>query len=183
MRNSKIGRGILDYLLLGGALTLAMFSPVGGPRLAKNLLKQLKYKLSQIRTNVYYLKKRGLVEFIRENNKEILIKITKEGRKYLKKFDIDKLALNKPIKWDGKWRLVIFDIPEKHRKGRDALRKKLKDMNFFRFQDSVWITPYFCDDEIRFLKEVFNIPAGIEIITTTDLGYYESKVKNFFKLT
>ena len=58
---------------------------------------------------------------------------------------------------DGKLRIIIFDIPEKFRWGRDALRKKLKELGFCEFQKSVFVFPYDCKDEIDFIIEFFNI--------------------------
>ena len=182
MRTSRVGKDLLKYLAFGGVLTLAMLSPVGGPKIVKVLLKQLKYKIRQLRNSAYYLKKRGLVEFVSEDSKGITIRITNNGKKYLKTFDIDSITLNKPISWDKKWRLVVFDIPEKHKKAREALRRKLKDLNLVRLQDSVWVTPYPCDDEIRFLGEIFNIPFNVDVFITDDLRHHEIKLKKYFEL-
>ncbi len=161
---------------------MAMLSPVGGPKVLKSLLKQLKYKVDQLRFSAYYLKKRGLIEFIKEDRKGMTIKITNNGRKYLKVFDLDDMALNKPARWDKKWRLVLFDVPEKHKNAREALRRKLKDLNFVRLQDSVWATPYPCDDEIRFIREIFNIPFNVDVIVVNDLKHHEIMLKKYFNL-
>jgi len=179
---NKISKNILKYLALGGILTFAMLSPIGGPKVAKSLFKFLKYKIKQIRASAYYLKKRGLIEYIKDENGVITVKITNNGKKYLKKFDIDNMILNKPNKWDGKWRLVMFDIPEKAKKAREALRYKLKELDFLRLQDSVWVTPYPCDDEIRFLREIFNIPFNVDVVVTDDLKHHEIRLKKHFEL-
>jgi len=59
--------------------------------------------------------------------------------------------------WDGKWRAVIFDIPEKLKTSRNALREKLKELGFYEFQKSVFVFPYECKDEIDFVIEFFNL--------------------------
>ena len=59
--------------------------------------------------------------------------------------------------WDKKWRVVFFDIPEKHRWGRDSLRKKLRELGFCEFQKSVFIFPNDCEDEINFIIEYYGI--------------------------
>ncbi len=182
MKTSKIGKNILKYLTLGGVLTLAMLSPVGGPKVVKSVFKHLKYKIKQIRNSAYYLKKRGLVEFVSEDDKNIVIRITNNGKKYLKTFDIDNMVLARPTVWDKKWRLVIFDVPEKYKKAREALRRKLKDLDFLWLQDSVWVTPYPCDDEIRFLREIFNISFSVDVFEVSDLKHHEIRLKKHFKL-
>lgn len=179
---NKISKDILKYLAMGGIITFAMLSPIGGPRTAKNLFKILKYKISQIRAGAYYLKRRGLIKLIKDNNGVIICQITDNGKKYLGKFDIENMVLNKSNKWDNKWRLVIFDIPEKHKKAREALRHKLKDLDFVRLQDSIWVTPYRCDDEIRFIREIFNIPFNVDVVVTDDLKHHEIKLKKYFEL-
>lgn len=183
MKNSKIGKDILFYLVSGGLLTLAMLSPIGGPKIVKSLLRKLKYKIKQIKASAYYLKKRGLIEFVWEDNDKVTVKITNNGKKYLKTFDIDNMTLNKLVPWDKKWRLIIFDIPEKHKKAREAFRRKLKDLDFVRLQDSVWVTPFPCEDEIRFLREIFNVSFNIDVIETTNLKHHEIKLKKYFELT
>lgn len=58
-----------------------------------------------------------------------------------------RLSTTSPKRWDGKWRLVIFDIPERVRGRRDFLRKELGDLGFHPLQKSVWVTPYPLPDE------------------------------------
>lgn len=181
-KRNKIIKDLLKYLAIGGVLTFAMLSPIGGPKVAKSLFKFLKYKIKQIRASAYYLKKRGFVEYIKDEEGIITVKITNNGKKYLRKFDIDNMTITKPNKWDGKWRLVIFDVPEKYKKAREALRRKLKDLDFLRLQDSIWVTPYPCDDEIRFLREIFNIPFNVDVVITDDLKHHEISLKKHFRL-
>ncbi|MBI2033657.1 MAG: hypothetical protein HYT13_01005 [Candidatus Liptonbacteria bacterium] len=168
--------------MMGGLITLAMFSPVGGPKLIKDLIKHLKHKIKKIRDSAYYLRKRGLIEFVKEDDNTIVVKITAEGRKYLKKFDIDNLILKRPEHWDKKWRVVIFDIAEKKKRAREALRQKLQELNFVRLQDSVWVTPFPCGDEIRFIREILGISFDVDIILAEDLGHHEIKLKKYFEL-
>jgi len=43
--------------------------------------------------------------------------------------------------WDGRWRLVIFDLPERNNVARVRLRRFLRDHGFGYLQKSVWISP------------------------------------------
>ena len=43
--------------------------------------------------------------------------------------------------WDGKWRVILFDIPEVDRKSRRSLRQKLQAGGFGCLQRSAWISP------------------------------------------
>jgi phenylacetic acid degradation operon negative regulatory protein len=55
---------------------------------------------------------------------------------------------------DGKWQMIIFDIPERKRHLRDLLRIKLYFLEYKMFQQSVWISPYDTYKETeKFLRE------------------------------
>jgi len=43
---------------------------------------------------------------------------------------------------DGKWIMIIFDIPEKKRQTRGLLREALLDLGYQKLQQSVWVSPY-----------------------------------------
>ena len=66
-------------------------------------------------------------------------------------------------KWDKKWRMVIFDIPETQKKARYALRAKLKELGFYPLQKSVWVHPFECRDEIDFIIEFFNVSSYVRL--------------------
>ena len=73
------------------------------------------------------------------------------------KLKLDEMEIKKPTKWDGEWRVVIFDIPDRFKKAREALRRKIMDLGFRKLQESVFIFPYESEDEINFITEVFLI--------------------------
>jgi phenylacetic acid degradation operon negative regulatory protein len=53
--------------------------------------------------------------------------------------------------WDGRWRLVLFDIPTAQNTQRSQLRRYLRGKHFGCLQDSVWITPDPLKEEARVL--------------------------------
>lgn len=53
--------------------------------------------------------------------------------------------------WDGKWRLVLFDVPTGQNSHRDRLRRFLREKAFGYLQNSVWITPDPLQAEREFL--------------------------------
>ena len=89
--------------------------------------------------NIYRLVDHGLLDR-QENNKGIVLALSEEGKKIFGRV--------KPER-DGVWKLVIFDIPEKQKKVRGVLRAKLKQLNFKKWQNSIWISPYALDQEIE----------------------------------
>lgn len=106
-------------------------------------------KKSELSRVLKRLRENGLVELVEDN--EILLRLTDRGKE---KAVLAHLLLEDK-KWDGKWRIVIFDIPEKRRVARDLLRAKLKGWGFILWQRSVWVTKKNCTKPLRdFIKQV-----------------------------
>ncbi len=98
-----------------------------------------KYKRSNFNHLVWRNLKTGYIEKIIKNGSPYL-RITSSGRRKIKR-DFLLLVIQKK-KWDGKWRLAVFDIKEKSRTLRNRFRKKLKELGFGMLQESVFISPY-----------------------------------------
>lgn len=105
-----------------------------------------------------------IVDYKENKDGTVEIVLTKDGKQKALKYQIDEIEIKKPIKWDGKWRMVIFDIPEKKRKAREAMRSKLRELGFRELQKSVFIFPYECEDEIDFIVEVFEIRQHVRFV-------------------
>ena len=100
-------------------------------------------------STVYRLHKRGWIKFV-DKNAERFVKLTKKGQLQAL---VAKAVMPKPAVWDGKWRMVVFDIPEEQNAKRDFLRRLLKANNFHQLQASVYINPYPLNREaIRYLQ-------------------------------
>lgn len=70
----------------------------------------------------------------------------------------------KPGEWDGRWRIVMFDVPGNHKSQRDALRIKLKQLGLLQLQASNWITPHPCSDQISLISERLHIRPYVRVI-------------------
>lgn len=102
---------------------------------------------------------------IRDNpNGTITVKITKKGYTRALTYELDTMTLKKPKSWDGKWRVVIFDIPNKYKKVRDIFRTRLKQLGLYQLQESVYITPYKCFGEIEFLREIYGVVFTVQYL-------------------
>lgn len=86
----------------------------------------------------------------------ITLVLTDKGKVKALTYKFEEMRIKKQD-WDNKWRIVVFDIPEKFRWGRDSLRKKLRDLGFCELQKSVFIFPFECRDEIDFIVEIYDI--------------------------
>jgi DNA-binding transcriptional regulator PaaX len=96
--------------------------------------------------------------------------ITAEGKKLLAQLAPEK---------DGVWKLVIFDIPEKHKYVRTVLRAKLKQLHFKKWQNSIWLSPYALDEEIE--KELNDLGEKffVRLIKTTQINHPKTLEKLF----
>lgn len=110
-----------------------------------------------------------------------VVVLTESGKNRILRYDIDKIEIKKPARWDKLWRLVIFDIPEKKKQGRMALNAKLKELGFYPMQKSVFICPYECKDEINFIVEIFNLEPYVRFLIVKDVDI-ELDLKKRFNL-
>jgi len=86
----------------------------------------------------------------------VIVSLSEKGR--LRALNIKLRHLdNKKQVWDKKWRMVSFDIPNTHRKGRDAIRYRLKTAGFYELQESMFLSPYDCEREVKGLVALFKL--------------------------
>lgn len=114
------------------------------------------------------LQERKFVRIYKKDGLDI-IEITKAGRKQVLKYNLDDMTLKIPQKWDGWWRIVMFDIPESKRRGRDAVSRKIKEFGLYPIQKSVFVSPYLCKNEIDFIGEFFNVRDHIIYIKAKEV--------------
>lgn len=116
--------------------------------------KKLYQTLRTLRLNKF-------VEIVKEANNIEKIRLASKGKTRWLEYQFNNLALKKKKKWDKKWRIVLFDVPEEKKKIRDALRRKLKKLGFLEFQKSVFVFPFPCSNEINFVINFFDIEENV----------------------
>jgi len=122
-----------------------------------DMLKDIhNFSAEQLTAAVSDLKKEKLIKEKKNYEGPILFSLTEKGMLRAINYRFRRLC-NKKEKWDGKWRMVFFDIPENRRKGRDALRYRLKMAGFYKLQESIFIFPYECEREIRDFTKLFKM--------------------------
>lgn len=112
----------------------------------------------QANTALRRLAVQGLVTFEERGGKRYA-RATEAGKRMLELESLREKSTHKPRRWDGRWRVVLFDIPERRRRVRNLLRKFMQEFGFVRLQDSAWIYPYDCEDIIALAKANFRIGA------------------------
>lgn len=122
-----------------------LFSPRTMKEVCYSDLYRLKKKYARERTKrqfsqlVYHLKSKGYIKIKNLEQKQGIILTAKGAEKALKiKFKI----MDKKTRKDGKWQMIIFDIPENKRHLRKLLRENLYLLGYKILQQSVWVCPY-----------------------------------------
>ena len=173
-----ITKKILLALAIGSFLTLAMVAP-GIVIAAKPFLEWQKYDKRRFRAALKRMRRQRLIELKELPNGETAVKITKEGEQKVLKYKFHDIQIPKPKKWDKIWRIVIFDIPNTKRRSREALREKLRELGFCKIQKSVFVHPYECENEIEFIKAIFNIQSFVLIIKAQKIDREEILKQHF----
>ena len=174
-------RIILMTIATVGILSIAVLAPnalqILKPFLKKKKKYNLKYYLNQ---KAKKLIKDGFIKVDVENGKPFL-SLTKKGERKLHYYEIIQKDNKNNNKWDGKWRVVIFDVWENIRSKRNLLRNEIKDFGFIQLQRSVWIYPYECAEFIELLKIDLSFGKNIRYMIVDKLDYDE-KLRKYFNL-
>jgi DNA-binding transcriptional regulator PaaX len=133
----------------------------------------------QAKTALSRLAAKGFVTFEETEGKR-LARITEKGE-FMLQMQTEKTAMMKKRKWDRRWRVVTFDIPERRRNIRVRLRLFMEEYGFVRLQDSVWIYPYDCEDLIALAKANFRIGRDVLYMIVERLEY-DKHLREYFKL-
>ena len=156
-RKGEIQKLVLQTVKLAGVLSIGLIAPNVIGAMYKLKLITNKRQDEIVKSSASKLIKKGLLKF---NGK--YYELTSVGKEKIRKLELEDYKLSKPKRWDKKWRLVIFDIPEKKKKVRHHIRNLLEKMKFYRLQDSVWVYPYDCEDFIGLLKTELGV--GKEVL-------------------
>jgi len=179
-RGEKISRTIL-LLLDQAAEPMEVSSlPYRVNKFSRHLFgEEQKLSRPQVKRALTHLIKSGVVELSTNEKGHDWAVLNDKGKKRADASKIDLLVTRKPRHWDAKWRMIVFDIPESRRKGRDAIRHKLKELNFFKLQESVWIYPYECRQAVRYLADYYDVKQHIHF-AIVDAFDQEEEARKFY---
>lgn len=178
---NSLGKKVLLFLLTGATLSIC-YTPrqywrtikIAGKEWKKINKKELQYELRKLYQSKLVKRKENL-------DGSTTMVLTDKGRLRAITFSFQNMKIDRKD-WDGQWRLVIFDIPEKIKWGRNALRRKIKELGFYELQKSVFVFPYECKDEIDFIIEFFGIRKYVRFGILKEIDN-EKHLRTIFKLT
>jgi DNA-binding transcriptional regulator PaaX len=160
-RKGYLQNAVLTTVAIGGVLALTMIAPntlqlLGGFGRKKRFGEQAKRAATRLADN-------GCVRFVEVRGKKHL-EITEKGRRMLEAAERTARLRSgppKPKRWDKRWRMIVFDIPERRKRTRERLRDTVRSLGFLRLQDSVWVYPYDCEDLVVLLKSELRIGRDV----------------------
>lgn len=176
LRRTKLTIAIVSIVAVTGIVAVAAVAPGLTSVLGKS--KYLRQRLYQSRSRISKLIQDRYLELERKNGK-LYLRLTEKGERFAALMQEGALAIKKPRRWDGRWRLLIFDIPERRKGVRDNVRRTLIGLGFVRLQDSVWAYPYDCEDFITILKTDFKIGKDVLYIIADQVEYDAPLRKHF----
>ncbi len=140
------------------------------------------HKKSSYKTTVSRMLSVGDLNKIISSNGQAVLEITPKGMENFKrKFPLMDL---KRKKWDGYFMLAIFDIPEVQRNDRYIVRAKLEALGFAMLQESVWISPYHFEADLREFFVNNGLSQKVLIMEAKNIysGNLQDTVKKIWKL-
>lgn len=183
-RRERLGiaaRKMLTLLTAGVALGFT-----GSPSRYGRILKTAQREWTEINRRelsraIRRLYESRLVHYAHHEDGSTEIVLTQEGREVALRHKLDEMHIAAPAKWDNRWRIILFDVPEPLKNMRDSLRKQLQRLGRVTLQRSVFVHPYDCRNEIDFVIELFGARRYVRFIVATSIDN-ELHLKKRFRL-
>ncbi|MCR4325429.1 MAG: CRISPR-associated endonuclease Cas2 [Patescibacteria group bacterium] len=181
-RRGSIERAVIGTLLVGGMLTVGIMAPkVLGLMRKEHVNAVLPQDPKQrLRETLWRLKRKGMVAFEKRGDKNYPY-LTKRGVARAEHLKIGSVSIPKPFRWDRRWRIVIFDIPQDKSALRDRIRSVLLNLGFYKLQHSVWVHPHDCEEIVALLKLNQGVHSEVLYIIA-DAIEYDRPIREHFSL-
>lgn len=176
----ELAKDILKSIAIAGFI-VALIAMPGLGRLAPLFLKYNARSRRRFNQSLKTLEKKKLVRVYIKDGKEV-VEITQAGKLKVLEYDLEDMKLVVPKKWDGWWRIVMFDIPQSKKQARDAVSRKIKELGLYPIQKSVFVSPYLCKNEIDFVGEFFGVRENIIYIKAKEIQGVK-KLKQYFNIS
>ncbi len=176
----QIGKVILAATFIAGGIAIAITAPNLLGALGKFGQKLSNDKKKSLAKAFYNLQNRKLIKKEARGDK-VFFTITPKGQSVFFNDYIKKIKINRPKRWDGLWRVVIFDIPNDKNSERDILRDRLKYLGFFQFQKSAFIIPFPCQIELEAILEYYDLFNYVTYLEAQKISG-EEKCRHYFNI-
>jgi len=171
-------------LLLWGGLALGLSgSPKQYFRVAKEIGRGWQnIERRQLQRSLKLLYESQLIRAVECRDGVTELVLSKKERRVALRYNLEKLKIKEPSQWDKKWRIVMFDVPERLKKLRRTLHFHLRELQFYQYQKSVFVHPFECRREIEFVLEFYGAKKYVRFVEATHLDN-ELHLKSHFDLS
>lgn len=176
-KRADLQKIILRTIAVAGVISVGLVAPNVLGAMAKLGILPTGREADSIRAARKRLVKQGMLVW--EGKK---LRLTQKGEARLRSLQLRDPQIERPKCWDKRWRVLIFDIPEKRKGLRDKIRHTLVVAGFVRLQDSVWLFPYDCEELVTLLKADFKIGKDM-LYMIVDTLEYDTPFLQKFKLS
>lgn len=161
----------LKYLAIAGTVVaVSLIAPqLPAALLTRFLSSRRRFDRTKLRQFGRRLSRRGMVA-LHEADSVLTFKLTPEGERCVKILELEELRILKPERWDGAWRVVLFDVPEHRRDARDALRGTLQRLGFIQIQRSVFVHPFPCAREVEHVVRVYHLERSVILFSAATMS-------------
>lgn len=183
---SKLVDEIIRYGAFGAFVTAGLVTPGVLLALDKPFAKLMKtldkrdYE-RQIRREtqrvIRYMKQQGLLAGDYEHG----LQVTEKARRRLARREFREKKVAATARWDGYWRIILYDVPEDQKSARDALGDQLRRFGCFQLQKSTWITPFACRDEVVEIAANYGVDAYVTYFEAISLDNEKVLLARFKK--
>ena len=179
MKKPDLTKKILNSLAGKKALSVPELRGVLAVESTKTTRPAQNYAITR---SIKNLAETGLIETLDGGQGEFA-RLTQRGKQKLAALKLDsRESLTNP-NWDGKWRIVLLDLPESRKAERESLRYLLKKAGFIRLKNSAWVSPYPFEFLFKNLKKDFGLSTELIVIVTDQLDEETDKeLKVFYAL-
>jgi len=171
----SLPKAILDILIDFGESIPLFDTPYQKMRRSFKIQNHWRYNRA-----MRYLEHLEHIEFVKRNDK-LFVRLTKKGKLKALLARLNQ-EFKKPSNWDGKWRVIMWDIPEDSKEQRNKIRGLVKDLGFYQLQKSVFVTPHpLPSSAVSYLREC-GLLSFIRFLRVDKLDDDEY-LKKYFKLS
>lgn len=131
-------------------------------------LAALDFSAGAVRTLVSRMQRKGLLQSRRVGRRSFY-QLTDLGLKNVH-WGSDRAFPSPGDEWDGRWTVVTYSIPEKHRSRRDVLRAWLNGWGFGALAPGTWISPRLLPPEAERKWQALDVWQYLEVFRAEHLG-------------
>ncbi len=134
----------------------------------------------RIEKSIRALVRAGEMEW-RQTSRGKVLRLTDKGERKLAMLSLRDIS-TKRRRWDQRWRIVLYDIREKRKAQRQLLRRALREIGFYRLQDSVWVYPHKCDELVVLLRTHFALGREVQYLEVDHIENDTTLIRHFHSI-